>query len=187
MAIKGFPKFANLLDLVDARARPGGIVAFVANEIDSGFDYVKLARLRERWPKKLVVKGVQRGDDAERVVASGADAIVVSNHGGRQLDGARASLEVLPEVVQAVGGRIPVLLDSGVRRGADIVKARLLGAQAAMVGRATLYGAAVAGEAGADRALGILIDELQRTMRLCGARSLAELTPDLITYSAPSG
>lgn len=187
MALKGFPKFANLLDLVDARAQPGGIVAFVANEIDSGFDYVKLARLRERWPKKLVVKGVQRGDDAERVVASGADAIVVSNHGGRQLDGARASLDVLPEVVQAVGGRIPVLLDSGVRRGADIVKARLLGAQAAMVGRATLYGAAVAGEAGADRALGILIDELQRTMRLCGARSLAELTPDLITYSAPSG
>jgi len=187
MAIKGFPKFANLLDLVDGRARPGGIVAFVANEIDSGFDYVKLARLRERWPKKLLVKGVQRGDDAERVVASGADAIVVSNHGGRQLDGARASLDVLPEVVQAVGGRIPVLLDSGVRRGADIVKARLLGAQAAMLGRATLYGAAVAGEAGADRALGILIDELQRTMRLCGARSLAELTPDLITSSPPSG
>jgi len=187
MVIRGFPEFANLLDLVDARAQPGGIVAFVANEVDSGFDYVKLARLRERWPKKLVVKGVQRGDDAERAVASGADAIVVSNHGGRQLDGARASLDVLPEVVQAVGGRIPVFLDSGVRRGADILKARLLGAQAAMIGRATLYGAAVAGEAGADRALGILIDELQRTMRLCGARSLAELTPDLITSSALSG
>ena len=187
MAVGGFPKFANLLDLVDASARPGGIVAFVANEVDSGFDYVKLARLRERWPRKLVVKGVQRGDDAERVLASGADAIVVSNHGGRQLDGARASLDALPEVVRAIGGRIPVLLDSGVRRGADIVKARLLGAQAAMLGRATLYGAAVAGEAGADRALGILIDELQRTMRLCGARSLAELTPDLITSSPPSG
>lgn len=187
MLVRGLPEFANLLDLVDARAQPGGIVAFVANEIDSGFDYAKLARLRERWPKKLVVKGVQRGDDAERVVASGADAIVVSNHGGRQLDGARASLDALPEVVQAVGGRIPVFLDSGVRRGADIVKARLLGAQAAMIGRATLYGAAVAGEAGADRALGILIDELERTMRLCGARSLADLTPDLITSSAPSG
>ncbi len=187
MLVRGFPEFANLLDLVDARAHPGGIVAFVANEIDSGFDYARLARLRERWPKKLVVKGVQRGDDAERVVASGADAIVVSNHGGRQLDGARASLDALPEVVQAVGGRIPVFVDGGVRRGADIAKARLLGAQAAMIGRATLYGAAVAGEAGADRALGILIDELQRTMRLCGARSLAELTPDLMACSAPSG
>ncbi|OGA02050.1 MAG: hypothetical protein A2Z64_05160 [Betaproteobacteria bacterium RIFCSPLOWO2_02_67_12] len=186
MAIKGFPRFANLLDLVDARARPGGIVAFVASEIDSGFDYAKLVRLRERWPKKLVVKGVQRGDDAERVVASGADAIVVSNHGGRQLDGARASLDALPEVVQAVGGRIPVLVDSGVRRGSDIVKARLLGAQAAMIGRATLYGAAVAGEAGADRALAILGEEFQRTMQLCGARSVAELTPDLLSAFVPS-
>ncbi|TAK41897.1 MAG: alpha-hydroxy-acid oxidizing protein [Betaproteobacteria bacterium] len=187
MLIRGLPQFANLLDLVDARGRPGGIVAFVANETDSGFDCTKLARLRERWPKKLVVKGVQRGDDAGRAVAAGADAIVVSNHGGRQLDGARASLEVLPEVVQAVGGRVPVLIDGGVRRGADLVKARLLGAQAAMIGRATLYGAAVAGEAGAERALAILSDEFERTMRLCGARSLAELTPDLITALPPSG
>jgi len=187
MALRGFPKFANLLDLVDARARPGGIVAFVANELDSSFDDARLARLRERWPKKLVVKGVQRGDDAARAVAIGADAVVVSNHGGRQLDGARASLDALPEVVQAVGARVPVLVDGGVRRGADLVKARLLGAQAAMIGRATLYGAAVAGEAGAERALEILTEELQRTMRLCGARSLAELTPDLIASSRLSG
>ena len=185
MLLRGFPQFENLKDLVDARGRPGGIVGFVAGEMDSGFDVVKLARLRERWPRKLVVKGVQRGDDAERAVAAGADAIVVSNHGGRQLDGARASLEVLPEVVRAVGNRVPVLVDGGVRRGADLVKARLLGAQAAMVGRATLYGAAVAGEAGAERALAILVDEFQRAMRLCGARSLAELTPDLFS-SAPS-
>jgi (S)-mandelate dehydrogenase len=164
MALRGFPKFVNLLDLVDAAARPGGIVAFVANELDSGFDAVKLARLRERWPRKLLVKGVQRGDDAERAVAVGADAVIVSNHGGRQLDGARASLDVLPEVVRAVGARVPVLVDGGVRRGSDIVKARLLGAQAAMVGRATLYGAAVAGEAGAERALAILSEEFRRTM-----------------------
>jgi (S)-mandelate dehydrogenase len=187
MVRHGFPQFVNLADLVDARGRPGGIVAFVANELDSGFDAAKLARLRSRWPRKLVVKGIQRGDDAERAVAVGADAIVVSNHGGRQLDGARASLEALPEVVRAVGGRMPVLVDGGVRRGSDIVKARLLGAQAAMVGRATLYGAAVAGEAGAERALAILTEEFQRTMRLCGARSLAELTPDLISAFPPSG
>jgi len=180
MLVRGLPQFANLVDLVDARGRPGGIVAFVANETDSSFDAVKLARLRERWPRKLVLKGVQRGDDAARAVAIGVDAVVVSNHGGRQLDGARASLEALPEVVQAVAGRVPVLIDSGVRRGSDIVKARLLGAQAAMIGRATLYGAAVAGEAGAGRALAILADEFQRTLRLCGARSLAELTPELM-------
>jgi len=180
MLLRGFPNFENLADLVEAKGRPGGIVAFVASETDSGFDAEKLARLRERWPKKLIVKGVQRGDDAGRAIAAGADAIIVSNHGGRQLDGARASLDALPEVVRAAGGRVPVLVDSGVRRGSDIVKARLLGAQAAMIGRATLYGAAACGEAGADRALAILTDELQRTMQLCGSRSMSELTEDLI-------
>ena len=180
MLLRGFPNFENLADLAEAKGRPGGIVAFVASETDSGFDAEKLARLRERWPKKLIVKGVQRGDDAGRAIAAGADAIIVSNHGGRQLDGARASLDALPEVVRAAGGRVPVLVDSGVRRGSDIVKARLLGAQAAMIGRATLYGAAACGEAGADRALAILTDELQRTMQLCGSRSMSELTEDLI-------
>jgi (S)-mandelate dehydrogenase len=179
MARHGMPKFENLLEL-EANAPPGGIAAIVARNLDAGFDDAKLARLRERWPKKLVVKGIQRGDDAERVLALGADGVVVSNHGGRQLDGARAALDALPEIVQAVGGRVPVLLDSGVRRGSDIVKARLLGAEAAMVGRATLYGASAAGEAGAERALAILTDELQRTMQLCGAQSLAELTVDLL-------
>ena len=179
MARHGLPKFASLLEL-RANAPPGGIAAIIGRDLDAGFDDAKLTRLRERWPKKLVVKGIQRGDDAERAVAAGADAIVVSNHGGRQLDGARAALDALPEIVQAVGSRVPVLLDSGVRRGSDIVKARLLGAQAAMVGRATLYGASAAGEAGAERALAILTDELQRTMQLCGARSLAELTVDLL-------
>ena len=115
------------------------------------------------------------------------DAVLVSNHGGRQLDGARAALDVLPEVVRAVNGRVPVLLDSGVRRGADILKARVLGAQGAMVGRATLYGAAVAGEQGAAHALAILIDEFERAMKLCGAHSLAELTSDLIVPGSTSG
>lgn len=180
MARHGFPKLANLTELAGPGAKTGDIATFIARELDAGFDGAKLARLRERWPKKLVVKGVQRGDDAERAVAAGADAIVVSNHGGRQLDGARASFDALPEVVRAIGGRVPVLVDGGVRRGSDILKARLLGAQAAMVGRATLYGAGAAGEAGADRALAILTDELERSMRLCGARSMAELTTDLV-------
>jgi len=180
MATQGFPKFANLVDLVDASIEPGGIAAIVARELDASFDWTKLARLRERWPKKLVVKGVQRADDAARAVREGMDAVLVSNHGGRQLDGAIASLDALPEVVREVAGRVPVLIDSGVRRGADILKARLFGAQAAMVGRATLYGAAVAGEQGAAHALAILVDEFERAMKLCGARTLAEITPDLL-------
>jgi isopentenyl diphosphate isomerase/L-lactate dehydrogenase-like FMN-dependent dehydrogenase len=179
MATRGFPKFANLLEL-EREGEPGGIAAIVARSLDASFDWAKLARLRARWRKTLVLKGVQRGDDAERAVREGMDAVLVSNHGGRQLDGARASLEALPEVVRAVGGKVPVLLDSGVRRGADLAKARLLGAQGAMVGRATLYGAAAAGEQGAGHALDILIDEFRRTMQLCGARNLGELTADLI-------
>ena len=186
MATRGFPKFANLLELEQAGV-PGGIAAVVARELDASFDWAKLARLRERWPRKLVVKGVQRGEDAERAAREGMDAVLVSNHGGRQLDGARAALDVLPEVVRAVNGRVPVLLDSGVRRGADILKARVLGAQGAMVGRATLYGAAVAGEQGAAHALAILIDEFERAMKLCGARSLAELTSDLVVPGSTSG
>jgi isopentenyl diphosphate isomerase/L-lactate dehydrogenase-like FMN-dependent dehydrogenase len=186
LARNGFPRFANLAEL-ESGAEPGGIAAVVAREMDSSFDWAKLARLRARWPRKLLVKGVVRGEDAARAAREGADGIVVSNHGGRQLDGAIASLEALPEVARAVQGRIPVLVDGGVRRGADIAKARILGAQGAMGGRATLYGAAVAGEAGAAHALEILIDEFRRTMQLLGARNVAELASDLISPSPRSG
>ncbi len=117
-------------------------------------------------------------EDALRAAALGMDGIFVSNHGGRQLDGAMSPIEVLPGIADAVGGRIVIALDSGARRGSDIVKALALGADVVFVGRATLYGAAVAGEAGAGRAIEILMSEVDRVMALLGARSVAELTPD---------
>ncbi len=110
----------------------------------------------------------------------GQDLDFVSNHGGRQLDGAMASLDALPAVVRAVGNRIPVMIDGGIRRGAHVVKALALGAQAVLVGRATLYGAAAGGEPGALRALEILREEFVRTMQLCGVRTVAEIGPELV-------
>ena len=136
--------------------------------------------MRDQWPRKLIVKGVAHPDDAARLVALGADAVVVSNHGGRQLDGEAATLDLLPAVVAAVNGRIPVLVDGGVRRGADVLKALALGAQAVLVGRATLYGAVAAGGPGAQRALAILRDEIERAMRLCGVRRVAEIDRGLL-------
>jgi (S)-mandelate dehydrogenase len=121
--------------------------------------------------------------DAERAVAAGCDGVIVSNHGGRQLDGELASFDALPGVVRAVGGKGAVLLDGGIRRGRDIVKALACGAQAVMIGRATYYGVCAAGEAGALRALEILADELVRTLQLCGVRSIGEIGPALIVKS----
>ena len=114
----------------------------------------------------------------------GCDAVVVSNHGGRQLDGAVATFDALPAVVRAINGRIPVLLDGGVRRGSDILKALAMGAQGVMLGRATLYGASAAGEAGANRAIAILKDELIRTMQLCGVRSTSEIDASVMFASS---
>jgi (S)-mandelate dehydrogenase len=156
------------------------IVTAVGREMDAGLDWDYIKRLRERWPGKLLLKGVERPDDAERAVSVGCDGVVVSNHGGRQLDGAASTLEALPNVARAVGSRITVLLDGGVRRGVDILKARALGAQAVLTGRATLFGAMAGGEPGARRALEILSSELARAMQLCGARSVSEITPELI-------
>jgi len=127
------------------------------------------------WPGPIVIKGVLTGEDARRSVEEGASAIVVSNHGGRQLDGAPATLRVLPEVVAAVNGRAEVLMDGGIRRGSDIVKALCLGARAVLVGRAYAYGLAAAGQAGVARALEILSADMDRTLRLLGCASVASL------------
>jgi isopentenyl diphosphate isomerase/L-lactate dehydrogenase-like FMN-dependent dehydrogenase len=131
--------------------------------------------LREVWPGPIVVKGVLTSDDARRAIDVGAAGIVVSNHGGRQLDGVSATLRLLPEIVKAVDGRLEVLMDGGVRRGSDIVKAICLGARAVLVGRAYAYGLAAAGEAGVSRALAILRADLERTMKLLGCSSIADL------------
>ncbi len=137
-------------------------------------------RLREIWPGKLIIKGVMRPDDAEKCVARGVDGIVVSNHGGRNMDSAPSTLDVLPGIVRAVGGKTTVIVDSGVRRGSDLVKCLALGAKLALTGRATLYGIGAGGQAGADKALAILKDELRRTMSYVGRARTADIDGDVL-------
>lgn len=177
----GQPRFKNLAGFEGTADPRASIAAKVGQSLDASFDWAALQRLREGWPGRFMVKGVSRGDDAARLASLGVDAIWVSNHGGRQLDGAVAAVDALPEVVAAVQERVPVLLDSGVRRGTDIVKAVALGAQAVAIGRATLYGAAAGGEAGAERALQILTEELRRAMQLCGTPRVADIGASLLS------
>jgi isopentenyl diphosphate isomerase/L-lactate dehydrogenase-like FMN-dependent dehydrogenase len=179
----GLPDFVNVRGYGGTDARGLKLASSVGRDIDPGFCWDDLARLRERWKGKLVVKGVSRPDDAERLVSMGVDGVWVSNHGGRQLDGAIASLDAMATIARAVGSRIAVLMDGGVRRGIDALKARALGAQAVAVGRATLYGIAAGGEAGARHALAILTSELVRAMQLSGMRSIGEITPELLAKS----
>jgi len=143
-----------------------------------------LSWIREHWKGPIVVKGVLTGDDARRAVDEGAAAISVSNHGGRQLDGLPASVRALPEVVKAANGQVEVLMDGGVRRGTDIVKAICMGARAVLCGRAYAYGLAAAGEAGVTRAIEILRTDLERTLRLLGCPSVAALDRSYVNVPA---
>jgi len=176
----GLPGMANFEGYRFTAPEGTDIATAVGREMDAGLDWEALKRLRELWPRKLLLKGVERPDDAERAAALGCDGVVVSNHGGRQLDGALPTLEALPSIANAVGNKMTVLLDGGVRRGVDILKARALGAQAVLTGRATLFGVMAGGEAGARHALEILTSELERSMKLCGTRSVAEISRDLV-------
>ena len=143
-----------------------------------------LAWIRDAWSGPIVVKGVHTGDDARRAIDAGAGAVVVSNHGGRQLDGVRATLRVLPEVVAAVDGQIEVLIDGGIRRGGDIVKALCLGARAVLAGRAYAYGLGAAGGAGVARAIDILRSDFVRTMKLLGCPGVTALDPSYLDVPA---
>ncbi len=138
-----------------------------------------IAIFRDMWPGILMLKGVNRVDDALKAVSYGVDGLIVSNHGGRNMDSAAATLRVLPEIAGAVGDRATVLLDSGVRRGSDIVKALALGAKAVLTGRATLYGTAAGGEAGAAKAIGILKTEMDKTMAYTGCNTVDAISPDI--------
>ncbi len=186
MLRRGLPVMENLRELEVTNQQPSAsaIATSVGKNYDTAFDWDALQKLRDKWPRKLIIKGVLHPTDAQRLANIGCDAVVVSNHGGRQLDGAVATLDALPGIVQAVGGRIPVLLDGGIRRGSDIVKALACGAQGVLLGRATLYGAVTGGQAGAERAMTILKDELTRTMQLCGARSIQEIEAGLLFKNA---
>jgi len=174
----GIPSQANLPQRLRGKVTKGAMPGALFKQDD--LDWEGVERLRERWPGKLVLKGVLHPDDAERALALGADGIVVSNHGGRALDSAVATMDALPAITQAVGGRMTIFLDSGVRRGSDVVKALALGADMVLAGRAPLYGLAAAGEAGVSRALDLLHAETRRTMAMLGARSLAEIDQHLL-------
>jgi isopentenyl diphosphate isomerase/L-lactate dehydrogenase-like FMN-dependent dehydrogenase len=134
-----------------------------------------LAWIRALWRGPIVVKGVHGTEDAERALDAGADALIVSNHGGRQLDGVAPTLRVLPEVLETVNGRVEVLVDGGIRRGSDIVKAVAIGARAVLLGRAYAFGLAADGERGVTRAIDILSGEMKRTMKLLGCAAITDL------------
>jgi isopentenyl diphosphate isomerase/L-lactate dehydrogenase-like FMN-dependent dehydrogenase len=148
--------------------------------LNPGLHWDDIRMLRKAWPGKLIVKGILRADDAVRAIEYGADGVVVSNHGARNLDGAVASIDALPAIAAAIGGTGRILLDSGIRHGGDIAKALALGAEAVLVGRPALYGIATAGRAGAVRALGLLRREFDVVLAYLGCRSPAELDPGLI-------
>jgi (S)-mandelate dehydrogenase len=180
MLSQGMPVMENLIGLDDQAKSASSMASSVGRNYDASFDWAALQKIRDQWPRRLILKGVMHPDDADRACAMGCDALVVSNHGGRQLDGAVATLDALPGVVQAVAQRVPVWVDGGVRRGQDVVKALALGAGGVLLGRATLFGAVSDGERGAHRALEILHTELVRTLQLCGVRRVADITPALL-------
>jgi (S)-mandelate dehydrogenase len=176
MVTTGMPRYANFPAHTQTRITALPMGRSTASNDSISWDDVR--QLRKLWSRKLIVKGVQHPQDAVMAAECGADAIVLSNHGGRVLDSTTAPILVLPQVVEAVGKRITVIVDSGFRRGSDVVKALALGADAVMLGRAPLHGTAAAGERGALRALQIFRDEIDRVLALIGCPSIAELNPD---------
>jgi L-lactate dehydrogenase (cytochrome) len=159
-----------------------GVIAYLNRQFDRTVTWEDAKWMKETWGGPFAIKGIARPDDARRCVDIGAVAVWVSNHGGRQLDTASATIDLLGDVVAAVGSQAEVILDGGIRRSTDIIKAIALGARAVAVGRPYLYGLAAGGEAGVARALDLLISGLERDMALTGAASLSELTPDFVRY-----
>jgi (S)-mandelate dehydrogenase len=173
------PRFVN----IDRELDPGRDASsfLPLNMFDPALDWDDFRRFRDLWKGKLLLKGVLRADDAVRAVDCGADGVVLSNHGGRQLDSAISGMDVLPQVAREIRGRASIIVDGGVRRGSDIAKALACGAEAVILGRALNYGLAAGGAAGVMRALDIVRDEFDRTLALNGCCSPADLSPDLIT------
>jgi L-lactate dehydrogenase (cytochrome) len=153
---------------------------WTAEQFDASLSWDDVNWIRDRWGGKLILKGILDPADAERAAKTGADALVVSNHGGRQLDGAPASIDALPDVVAAVGNRMEVHLDSGIRSGQDVLKALALGAKGTYIGRAYLYGLGACGEAGLRRVLEMIRTELDLSMAFCGRRNIAEIDRSIL-------
>lgn len=180
-------KMTALPNVIMADGRPMPMSEVIKGLQNSVATWDELKWIRAAWKGPIAIKGVLTGDDARRARDEGADAVVVSNHGGRQLDQVAAGLDALPEVVAAVGGDLEVLMDGGIRRGADIIKALALGAKAVLLGRGYAYGMAAAGEAGIDRALQIFRADLLRTMKLLGCESLSALDKSYIQKRSRHG
>ena len=179
LGMAGTPRrsFGNIVGHASGVGDLASLSSWTSDQFDPQLDWGKIARIRDQWGGKLILKGILDPDDARRAADFGADAIVVSNHGGRQLDGALSSIRMLPQIVRAVKGQTEIWMDSGIRSGQDILKALALGADATMSGRAWLYGLGAMGEAGVTMALDLLKRELDVTMALCGERDIRNLGP----------
>jgi L-lactate dehydrogenase (cytochrome) len=167
--------FRNIVGHVKGVGDMSSLSSWIGEQFDPKLAWEDIDWIRERWGGKLIIKGILDPEDARMAAKTGADAIVVSNHGGRQLDGARSSISALPEIVDAVGADIEVHFDGGIRSGQDVLKAICLGAKSTYIGRAFIYGLGARGEAGVDQALDIIYRELDTTMALCGERLLQNL------------
>jgi len=168
-------QFGNIVGHVSGVADMGSLSEWTNKQFDPRLNWGDVEWIKQRWGGKLILKGIQDVEDAQLAVQSGADALIVSNHGGRQLDGAQSSIEALPAIVDAVGSKIEVHMDGGIRSGQDVLKALALGAKGTYIGRAMLYGLGAMGEAGVARALAIIQRELELTMAFCGRTRVEQI------------
>ena len=172
--------FGNIAGHVEGTEDLVSLSQWTASQFDPTLNWQDVEWVKNEWGGKLVLKGIQDVDDAKIALASGADAIVVSNHGGRQLDGAQSSIRSLPPIVEAVGDQVEVWMDGGIRSGQDVLKALALGARGTLIGRAYNFGLGALGEAGVTAALGIIAKELDISMALCGVRNVGEITSKVV-------
>jgi L-lactate dehydrogenase (cytochrome) len=172
--------FGNIVGHVKGTEDLTKLSEWTASQFDTSLNWKDIDWIRSIWPGKLILKGILDVEDAELAAETGAHAIVVSSHGGRQLDGAPSSIEVLPEIVDTVGSQMEIMFDSGIRTGMDVVRALALGAKSCMIGRAYAYGLGAGGEAGVAKALDILAKEMLTTMGLCGVNTIAEIDDNLL-------
>jgi L-lactate dehydrogenase (cytochrome) len=189
LGMAGTPRrnFGNIFGHVEGIENMGSLSEWTAKQFDPGLNWNDVEWIKKRWGGKLILKGIQDIEDARLAVDSGADALVVSNHGGRQLDGAESSIRALPAIVDAVGHRIEVHMDGGIRSGQDVLKARALGAKGTYIGRSFLYGLGAMGEEGVTKALQIIHRELDLTMAFCGHTNIATVDKGILlpgTYPA---
>jgi L-lactate dehydrogenase (cytochrome) len=173
-------QFGNIVGHVKGIENMGSLSEWTAKQFDPALSWADVEWIKKRWGGKLILKGIQDVEDARLAVASGADALIVSNHGGRQLDGAQSSIEALPAIVAAVGQQIEVHMDGGIRSGQDVLKAVALGAKGTYIGRAFLYGLGAMGEAGVTKALQIIHKELDLTMAFCGRTQVADVDSSIL-------